>query len=236
MRWIYGDPNDLTKTHILIGRYDLTETYDAEIFLETFKKEHPAYGCQLFLFEGEMMPIVPGQDLYRLFSDTKDLHRVHRNASFCEATDTKLLNIVLGPDGYPPYVEDDDPEVPVIGFDPWSVFSDAMLLEPFTLPELKVPTPPTAGIRTFSESPYIHFKDAEPVVSRHTAPMVMQGRVEFDRRVLIEDAKRQIKAELVKKLMECEECWTFTEYDCHNPNYKGLEGVFRPNNFIDRKI
>lgn len=64
----------------------------------------------------------------------------------------------------------------------------------------------------------------------------MQGRVEFDRRLRIEDAKRQIKAELVRKLIECEECWTFTEYACHNPGYKGLEGVFRPNNFIDRKI
>lgn len=155
MKWIYGDPSDLTKTHILIGRYAITETYEAEIFLETFKKAHPAYGCQLFLFEGERMPIVPGKDLYSLFSDIKGLHSVYRDASFCEATDTKLLNIVLGSDGYPPYVEDDDPEVPAAAFDPLSVFSDAMI-ESFELPDLKAPDIGIRGIRAFSETPYIY--------------------------------------------------------------------------------
>lgn len=109
MRWIYGCPDDLSKTHILLGRFRLSEVYEADTFLREFKEKHPTYGCHLFLEEGEVAGSIP-EDLYRLFAARKVLHHVHKSSAYCTATDTLIRNVVLSPDGFPPYL-DDDPEV-----------------------------------------------------------------------------------------------------------------------------
>lgn len=220
MRVIYGNLDDLSKTHIIIARYRLEEVYSVADTIRSFARKHPHYGflafaeeCRTDLFHADLLDL-----LRKRVTEAREAGHIHsvfgKEEAFYEyIKDEDIIKVTLTE--FPKYGEDEDPIVSLS--DTYSEFLGAFHPEPL----LKSPLEP---LEPWRESLVSRFPEPLPVLSAE-----VQVRKDYSLSPPRDRMIQDIKDKILSAIRDCPDCWRIEEIPGYlSPDSYTLRVTFQP--------